>query len=389
MRALATAAVIVLAGIAVEAQALELTERKEPDQTIDLPAAAYGDRVLLDAGDINSDGYADVLAKSTAHSMILHGSAKGLVQSQLLGTHSGLPAAGGDLNGDGYDDVVLHIETGEPQAFPGGRDGVDLDSPWSLDHGGGPPGELAVIPGDLNGDGYDDLVTTGSEGVLWVYLGSAKGPVWAAEVTSDEDPPDTLLAAGDVNSDGRDDVLVVVEPMARLFSGTDEGLSDSRTTTNLNTGDTNVGEFAVTCGADTDGDGTPELVAAEHDLTRAHRFRSTGLRYGLSDTVYGSATAFGTSVAMGDLDTDGYAELVVGAIGPTGGKGQVQVFRGGTGELGSHGVAVLPGGPGSRLGYELAVAGDVNGDGYRDLVATTGDDELWLWFGGSWLGGAR
>ena len=389
MRRFATGCAIVVTGVvAPQAQALEIWERREPDQVLALQASSDDDLALVGAGDIDADGYEDLVVRTTAHTMVLHGSSHGLTQEQLLGSHSGTPGAGGDLNGDGYDDLVLHLEAGQLQAFPGGPEGVDLDSPWSLEHAGLQPGTTRAIPGDVNGDGYDDIVTTGTEGVLWVYLGSAKGPVWAGSYAYTGGEPERITAAGDVNADGRDDVLLVREDAAQVFLGAEGGLQQTSSQLSLRDGDYSADEYPVAAGEDANGDGLPTLVATDTFLGRALLHRSGGLQYGYTSALPGSATDFGASVAMGDLDADGYAELVVGATGPTGGQGQVHIFSGGASGLGAHGLTVLPGTSGDGLGQQVLVAGDLNGDGYRDLVATTGEGELWIWYGGTWLGGA-
>ncbi len=166
-----------------------------------------------------------------------------------------------------------------------------------LDHEGQAPGTLAVILGDLNGDGTDDLVTTGTEGELWVYLGGAEGPTWVASVACDGGEPERLLAAGDVDADGRDDLLTVREEIVQLFPGASGGLETSSIQTSLRDNDYQAEDYQVAAGSDSDGDGLPELVATDVELGRAPFSGSCGRMSGGVATLHGSATAFSPSGA--------------------------------------------------------------------------------------------
>ncbi len=138
-------------------------------------------------------------------------------------------ASAGDVNGDGYDDVVVGAPLygpGDPGAaflFLGSALGPSATPDWTAR--GRQPGALfgwsVATAGDVNGDGYDDVMAGASaydegiqfdEGGALLFLGSATGPSGRPEWTADGLEEQTyfgtsVASAGDVNGDGYADVL--------------------------------------------------------------------------------------------------------------------------------------------------------------------------------------
>ncbi len=113
----------------------------------------------------------------------------------------------GDLNNDGYDDVVFSLEGGT-RCYFGGPDGPDTTVDIRIDR---PDGEGAII-GDLDQDGYIDIVCLGKMDVdTAIYLGGEGGP---------DTTPDILIptpgssawpwhgSIGDINGDGHNDMVI-------------------------------------------------------------------------------------------------------------------------------------------------------------------------------------
>jgi signal transduction histidine kinase len=239
------------------------------------PAATMGTSVGA-AGDVNGDGFQDVIAGAPRHRQnhraeggaVVHlGSSKGLSAKWALlvfGEQAevllGSAVAGaGDVNGDGYDDVLIGAPQFSTKYYHAGRAFLHLGSSngpvqepsWFAD---GPEarilfGSAFCALGDLDGDGFDDFAVSapGYEkrldwpGKVFMYFGSAKGPgvsprwVFSGEQRS-EQFGDAIALAGDVNGDGLTDLLVgapfhqaarAEEGRVYLYPGRRGGFEDS------------------------------------------------------------------------------------------------------------------------------------------------------------------
>ncbi|NBC34352.1 MAG: hypothetical protein GVY13_16870 [Alphaproteobacteria bacterium] len=370
------------------------------------------------AGDINGDGIDDLIIgayfagangqEDTGESYVVFGSRDGfdpvIDPADLDGTNGfvlrGLVAydffgdsvsGAGDINGDGIDDVIISAS----RADPDGRDGagqsyvvfgsaagfgaaVDLsglDGSNGFTLNGANAYELSGVSvsgaGDIDGDGVDDLIigTQGASpgdrnaaGQSYIVFGSAAGFDASLDLASLDgsngftvngiNPFDyagySVSGAGDINGDGLDDLIIgayraqyaagasyVVFGSSAGFGATLD-LADLDGTNGFTLNGKDAGDQAgrVVSGAgDINGDGIDDLIIRAPDADPMGRDDA-----GESYVVFGSTTGFGATLDLADLDgTNGFA-----LIGATPGE--------------------------SSFGVSASGAGDVNGDGFADLI---------------------
>jgi len=258
--------------------------------------------------------------------------------------------------------------------------------------------------GDVDADGYDDLIvgafgvgTFGApEGAAFVFSGRDGSQLLRVDGAGpSESCGFSVSGAGDADADGCADVLVgcpfgaTGTGYALLISGRDGSLL--RRFDGEAAGD----YFGISLdgAGDVDADGYDDVVVAahQHDATglNAGKVRVFSGRDGsILHELFGSAPEeeFGKSCAgAGDVDADGYADLVVGAwfAGAGGSRaGRACVFSGRDGSV----LHTFDGdAPFINLGRAVAGAGDVDADGYADLVVGAHQDDV----GGQNAGSAR
>ena len=376
----------------------------------------YGDsaddefgRTVDGAGDVNQDGYDDLIVGvafnddngvSAGCARILSG-ADGSILYTFYGDSAGDVFGGsvggaGDVNQDGYADVIVGAQSDDDNGDDSGSarvfSGLDGSILYTFygDSAGDVFGVSVAGAGDVNQDGSDDLIVgamaddnngassgsarifSGADGsILYTFHGDSPGDLFGGSVHG----------AGDVNRDGHADVIVgasfdddngVKSGSARVFSGIDGSI--------LHTfyGDSRNDLFggSVAGAGDVNRDGSDDLIVGAHfdddngaDSGSARVF--SGLDGSILYTFYGDSAgdAFGGSVAgAGDVNQDGYPDLIAGAQWDDDNgisSGSARVFSGADG-------AVLYTFYGDSahdcFGVSVAGAGDVNKDGYADLI---------------------
>ncbi len=438
------------------------------------------------AGDINGDGFDDLIIGATGAdpvsnndgaAYIIFGSAAGFPAEFDLATLNGTNgfrvdalgaiddlgvsvAAAGDVNGDGLGDIIIGADKADPTLFNegvayviygstspftatfdlttlNGTNGFVFEGEANSDRAG-----FSVnTAGDINGDGLSDVVIgslNGDDGVTadtgrsYVIFGSTSampatitaaaldgttGFILTGEATGDS-AGFSVGTAGDMNGDGIDDLRIGAPDAnsdmgkAYVVFGKTTGFSAEIDLGSLNgtdgfavlgdTADMELG-FSVSTIGDHNGDGLDDLlIGAPADTT-------TGTAY----VIYGSTSAFSASITLasldgtngfellgvdtngsdgedtgfnvsgvGDINGDGFDDLLIGA--PKGNQaggfenGQSYLLLGRSLSYGaSLDLATVPGDSGfvingrsflDNAGRYVSFAGDVNGDGFKDLL---------------------
>jgi len=255
-------------------------------------------------------------------------------------------------------------------------------------------GRSVAGAGDVNGDGVGDLIvgepgddTGGTDaGAAFVYSGATGALVWSFYGGLGPGGGDALghsvAGAGDVNGDGRADVIVGVpnddtlglfqNGTATVYSGATGAVLFTREggASNLHFG------WSVAGAGNVNGDGFADVIVGTDDHSSGAPPGVAGVYLGPSGaSVYtwsgdSAGDGFGRGVAgVGDVNGDGRGDLAVGApyddvAGAE--SGSVRVLSGATGVV----IYTAYGDAFSwRFGESVAGAGDVNGDGLADVIA--------------------
>jgi hypothetical protein len=393
------------------------------------------------AGDVNGDGYSDVVVGSPLYdggqaeegrAFVFLGSNSGLATSPAWTVEGNLHDAGyggcvgtaGDVNGDGFDDVIVGAggydnpqnDEGRVFLYAGSSTGLSVNPVWTAESNQANAwfGKWTRTAGDVNGDGFADVIIGAymydngelDEGRVFVYHGSAtwlsSTPDWTVESNQAfSEMGFSAASAGDVNADGFSDVIVGAalydngqsnEGRAFVYLGSSEGLSTSSAWTNESNQAAALYGQSVASAGDFNGDGFSDVIVGAHlyDQTWADRgaaFVYLGSAAGLSANPSWSSVAptgpwpgnYGKWVASsGDVNGDGYSDVLVGAPQSDGAfqhQGGVWLYLGSGAGVGTLGGSWFGDQQGASLGESVSTAGDVDGDGLSDvLVGAPGED---------------
>ncbi len=387
-------------------------------------ANAYLGQCVATAGDVNGDGFSDVIVGAPNYddtqtdegkAYLYFGSAEGPSAdpnwskvSNVANARYGYSVANaGDINGDGYSDVIVgspYWGNGLAALYLGSSTGVNSVPDWGMNGSESDEknGYSVSTAGDVNGDGYDDIIVGAPNllngvdryGRVYVYFGSSTGILENAWIFRGYNQSNNASAqyfgysvstAGDVNGDGYSDIIIgqpyhdneniYDRGLAIVYYGASSGFQDGGKFIYRGAdSDSRVGASVSTAG-DVNGDGFSDFIVGEMSLATLYY----GTKETLSNTPAWSFNGCSPGLSdvqmvsnAGDINGDGYSDVIVGAPFYTNGQsneGKIYIFHGSSSGLSVSPDCEIEGNITSQLfGYFVSTAGDVNGDGYSDVI---------------------
>jgi len=384
---------------------------------------AFGESVA--SGDFDKDGYTDIAVGATGEEKVYlyRGTKEGLASTPttvLKGekekSEFGRSMTVGDINGDGYADVIVGAHSfddglgshqGKLYVYLGSAKGVSDKAAQTIsgEHKGDEYARTFAVF-DMDGDGINDLLTGASgyngeqtyQGKVYVYRGTKNGletkPWFSAVGEHSDDEFARAVTAADLNHDGQMDLIVgqpgltgggrqagiTIPGTMHVFYGSTKGLSPTanfKAPGEMIKG--HLGEGLAGVG-DVNHDGYDDVAIGARDFSCGEGapgklYLYLGGAKGVSlDRVWalpgkGGAGVGRTMAPAGDLDADGYADFLSAAPMGTAERGAgVYIFFGGANTWGKDPIVITAEEGSAGIGFGVFSAGDVNHDGALDIV---------------------
>jgi hypothetical protein len=361
--------------------------------------------------------------------------ADAILESNQTSAYIGYSIAGaGDLNNDGYDDVIVgaedydkgQINDGAAFVYLGSAQGINLNSATILDQnvGGADFGQSVSGAGDVNNDGFDDIIVGAPdysngqtrEGAAFLFLGSSTGISTVAVAMIERNQAEAAVgwsvsSAGDLNNDGYDDVMIGAPNYNKgianasgvvfLYYGSSAGINVNIPVILGSSIPFQTFGAALSGGGDVNGDGFDDIVVGADGYSNGEQSEGAifmfhgsvaGIQLNPAITIQGNQALahLGSSASIGgDVNGDGYDDLIVGAWNYSNGnehEGVAFVYHGSPFGITQQWNALLERDDSySDYGSSVAGVGDVNNDGYADVLVSSNYSDGQLSEGGAFL----
>jgi len=387
---------------------------------VKLTGIMKGDRFgwsVSGAGDVNNDGYDDVIVGAyranvsgtvSGQAYLYFGGSKMNITPDIIFTGDAAwdafgydVSSAGDVNCDGYADVIIgaHYNGGGGTAsgsaylyFGGGKMDNNVDMIFTGAAAGDRFGSSVSSAGDANGDGYGDLIIGAPQinggndwkGQAYVFFGG-KNMDNASDVTFNGNNSDDLLgrsvSSGDINGDGYTDVIVGALGGSNLgYVNCYFGSQNMDNIVDISYSGSSYGDrfgFSVSGAGDVNNDGFQEIVVGAYANNDTGNISGKAYLYSKSNEILnfqgsGYKDWLGWSVSgSGDVNNDGYDDIIIGAIynDSTGNNsGAAYIHYGGPNMDNIPDVNLSGNQSKAWFGASVSSAGDVNNDGYDDVI---------------------
>ncbi|MGD9210027.1 MAG: FG-GAP-like repeat-containing protein [Desulfobacteraceae bacterium] len=312
----------------------------------------------LTAGDFNADGLMDVVTSDYGPNLFIYNGASNFSSqaSKTIQAPNGEDVLGfevvaaGDVNQDGYEDLLVGLDWGVNRAYLyfGAEQGLTADNYQTIEvpdeQAGYGFGHDLASAGDINADGYTDILISGGGSYVCVYLGNDSGvdsqPTRILSFSgSTEGEIIKVAGLGDINGDGFDDFVVspfqtnVNSLAVDVFYGSEEGVQDNPQEFSFQISQDEVSKgLSIDTIGDINGDQFDDVLIA--DPYASVEYERQGMAYlyfggseGIGNTPDISIenpepeenVRFGESLSdIGDFDGDGFDDFAISS--PSGGR---------------------------------------------------------------------